>query len=598
MRMENREFCSFFILASGKNNDTEQDFKSVEKRKKYVFNELNKAYSEAEKSYLEMLEHYGELKSEKISFEDYFELDSKDIEQESAREISFIGKYHMWKWQYESSLSLDFCFIKCNRKIYKVYKKLINNSYESEDRIWVDIEIEKIYSKDENDEYDIDFENLKIAIKNFWLKSFGTINDKVIDVECFWRIDEQSKELSTKSYMIINTLENRLRTLINVIMARELGACWFLNFGGKSTKTSETRKGGYETDVEIFADVNNYLASMNSDDLCKILQYEEYTSKEMQEGYLDDEINIISKAGSDKAAEILNRIYGKIKKSKKSFWSEYFAEYFDFPLLIGCEKKVVCTEFVNKWEEFCKKRNHVAHNKYIGYQFYIDLVKASEEISRYLDDAYSIIKDNQECLDRDAYGLEIQDDSLYVGWTYEDVLQSAPREYLLRSQRETDLLKILLMRFWSLRDVLNNEHKVDSNFVFNGLLNEECCDIWRNKNDDKIFEGLSKLILGLYREEISIMEYKKCRLTMIRGKYRKNDNELGYALKLYRSDKCESSVNCYFDAFCFHCNGVYEEDEFYGGEFASFCSQVECAFGGQDCKPPEAFISEIDELKE
>lgn len=598
MRMGNREFCSFFILASGKKNDTEQDFKSVEKRKKYVFNELNKAYSEAEKSYLKMLEKYGELKSQKISFEDYFELDSKDIEKESAREISFIGKYHMWKWQYESSLSLDFCFVKCNRKIYKVYKKLINNSYESEDRIWVDIEIEKIYSKDENDEYDIDFENLKIAIKNFWLESFGRINDKVIDVECFWRIDEQSKELSTKSYMIINILENRLRTLINVIMARELGACWFLNFGGKPTKTSETRKGGYEADVEIFANVNNYLASMNSDDLCKILQYEEYTSKEMQEGDLDDEINIISKVGSDKAVEILNRIYGKIKKSKKSFWSEYFAEYFDFPLLIGQEKKVICTEFVNKWEEFCKKRNHVAHNKYIGYQFYVDLLKASKEISRYLDDAYSIIKDNQECLDRDAYRLETQDDSLYVGWSYEDVLPSAPREYLLRSQRETDLLRTLLMRFWSIRDTLINEYKVDNNFVINDMLDEKCCDVWRNNSDDKAFQGLSKLILNLYREEICIMEYKKYKLTMIRGKYRENDNELGYMLKLYASDEVESSVNCYFDAFCFHCNGVYEEDEFLGGEFARFCSQVECAFWGQDCKSPEAFLSEIDELKE
>ena len=53
------------------------------------------------------------------------------------------------------------------------------------------------------------------------------------------------------------------------------------------------------------------------------------------------------------------------------------------------------------------------------------------------------------------------------------MLQSAPREYLLRSQRETNLLKTLLMKFWFLRDALINEHKVDSNFVFNGLLNEE-----------------------------------------------------------------------------------------------------------------------------
>ena len=28
-------------------------------------------------------------------------------------------------------------------------------------------------------------------------------------------------------------------------------------------------------------------------------------------------------------------------------------------------------------------------------------------------------------------------------------------------------------RFWSLRDVLNNEHKVDSNFVFEGVRNDE-----------------------------------------------------------------------------------------------------------------------------
>ena len=84
---------------------------------------------------------------------------------------------------------------------------------------------------------------------------------------------------------------------------------------------------------------------------------------------------------------------------------------------------------------------------------------------------------------------------------------------------------------------------------------------------------------------------------MIRGKYRENDNELGYVLKLYRSDNCESSANCYFDAFCFHCNGVYEEDEFLGGEFANFCYQVKSAFWGQDCKSPEEFISDINDLK-
>lgn len=97
-----------------------------------------------------------------------------------------------------------------------------------------------------------------------------------------------------------------------------------------------------------FANVNNYLASMNSDDLCKILQYEEYTSKEMEEGYLDDEINEILKNGSDKATEILNKICGKIKKSKNSFWSDYFSEYFDFPLSVNNEKKVIRTDFVKK----------------------------------------------------------------------------------------------------------------------------------------------------------------------------------------------------------------------------------------------------------
>lgn len=232
MGIENRLFCSFFILASGKKNDIEQESEAAEKRRKYVFNKLNNAYLKAEKSFLNMLSKYGQLKSNKISFEDYFELDNKDI----AQEISLLGKYHIWRSQYESSPSLGFCFIKCNKKIYTVYKKLNNSNYDSEDIIWIDFEIEKIYSILENDAFDEDFECLKLAIKDFWLKSFGAVNDNVIDVECFWRIDEQSKELSKESYLIINILENKLRTLINVIMSRELGACWFLKFGGKPTK--------------------------------------------------------------------------------------------------------------------------------------------------------------------------------------------------------------------------------------------------------------------------------------------------------------------------------------------------------------------------
>lgn len=593
MGIENKEFCSFFILASEKQSDIEQDFEAAEKRKKYVLQKLNKAYSESEKSFFKMLSQHGQLNSEKISFNDYFEMDSTD----NTPDNSLLGKYGFGNWLYNRPISLNYCLIKCNRKIYAIDQKLINSSYYSEGRLWIDFEIKKIYSISENDEFDEDFERLKLAIKDFWLERFGVINDKVIDVECFWRIDEQSKDLSIKSYLIINTLENKLRTFINVIMARELGACWFLKFGGKPTKTSELRKGGYETDVEIFANVNNYLVSMNSDDLCNILQYEEYTSKEMDEGYLDDEINELSKAGSDRAVEILNRICTKIKKSKNSYWSEYFSEYFDFPLLVNNEKKVIRTDFVKKWESFCKKRNHVAHNKYLSYQFYTNLVKASEEINRYLDDAYSISEDKQECLDREAYRLETQNDSVYEDWTFEDVLPSAPRKYLLRSQRETDLLKTLLMNFWHMRDELINEYRVDSNFVFNDLLIEECCDVWTNKNEDTVFQCLSKLIRDLYREEICIMEYKKYKLTMIRGKYRENDNELGYVLKLYRSDNCESSVNCYFDAFCFHCNGVYEEDEFVGGEFANFCDQVKYAFRRQDYESPEVYISEINDFK-
>ena len=93
MGIENRLFCSFFILASGKQNDIEQESEAAEKRRKYVFNKLNNAYLKAEKSFLNMLSKYGQLKSNKISFEDYFELDNKDI----AQEISLLGKYHIWR---------------------------------------------------------------------------------------------------------------------------------------------------------------------------------------------------------------------------------------------------------------------------------------------------------------------------------------------------------------------------------------------------------------------------------------------------------------------------------------------------------------------
>ena len=65
------------------------------------------------------------------------------------------------------------------------------------------------------------------------------------------------------------------------------------------------------------------------------------------------------------------------------------------------------------------------------------------------------------------------------------------------------------MRFWYMRDELINEYGVDDNFVYNDLLVKECCDVWTNKNDDKAFQGISKLILDLYREEICIMKYKK-----------------------------------------------------------------------------------------
>lgn len=68
-------------------------------------------------------------------------------------------------------------------------------------------------------------------------------------------------------------------------------------------------------------------------------------------------------------------------------------------------------------------------------------------------------------------------------------------------------------------------------------------------------------------------------------------------LKLYRLDHCESGVNCYFDAFYFHCNGVYEEDELVVGEFADFCSKVKFAFRELEYMSSGEFISDINDLK-
>ena len=189
--------------------------------------------------------------------------------------------------------------------------------------------------------YDQDLEQLKIDLKDMFL-------GLAANAKCIWLDDSQSLELSRILYSETNKTENTLRKFINMVMVERYGTTWWETLVPKDIKKKyKDRMKVYKRDVPVFRNVSDYLLSIDADDLMKLMTIK---IKQWEPSKTDAIENAISENDEKKLMTLIKAQH----VTKISLWESIFKKYFD-------------ESFGEYWDEFCKNRNHVAHNKLLSY---------------------------------------------------------------------------------------------------------------------------------------------------------------------------------------------------------------------------------------
>lgn len=173
-------------------------------------------------------------------------------------------------------------------------------------------------------------EEFKVLIKDIMLHE--------IFEYCYWLYDEQSIWYSKELYESINVTENLFRNCITEIMLYSCNNDWHAVYNKSAEKNIENREPDYKSELSNFDNVNLELYSIDSLDLIQTLR--------------------------------------KIKL-KKNHQKIDIIEYFD-------EENSI-EKLERSWNTFCKRRNHVAHNKIIVEKIYNEHIENCEQIKNILN---------------------------------------------------------------------------------------------------------------------------------------------------------------------------------------------------------------------
>lgn len=246
----------------------------------------------------------------------------------------------------------------------------------------------KIFSNDykpsPTDKY---LEQLKIRIK----KEIKNDWEKIV-----WLIDEDAAILPVSLYPQIYSVENLARQLINEVMTKEFGVAWWERFVPIDIKKKHSnRLAGYKKSVPNFNNIDERLLSIDITDLQTIFTYCSKKWTPVPDSDMDRFLSELTVLTSETIIE-------KVKSNsviELDLWAEQFSKYLP-------------ADFLERFEDFSKDRNHVAHNKLLDRNIYgkiltnanqleHDLVSALEKVDKIV-----ISKEQKEMIAKEAYRLE------------------------------------------------------------------------------------------------------------------------------------------------------------------------------------------------
>lgn len=188
---------------------------------------------------------------------------------------------------------------------------------------------ESLYTEISSEDLTIDKQiyELKIAVKEIVCEFY-------CDNSIYWLEDFQNKEMIMELYKKVNEVENQLRAIISNLAMRIRGV------------KPDDGNGGNEN--AEFDKVDNYVNKLLTDDLIKELKKINY--KVSLEEIKQDISNI---KNSEEPLNYEGQIKLLYKKIHRNCFDVFFNETFE-----------------NEWQDFTNRRNTIAHNKIICYDFY------------------------------------------------------------------------------------------------------------------------------------------------------------------------------------------------------------------------------------
>lgn len=433
----------------------------------------------------------------------------------------------------------------------------------------------KLYREKNLKEYDEAIEEIKLKVKNFWIKKTKDKNCR--DENCYWIEDTQSEYLSSQIYPIINKIENRLRSLINRCMIYSYGLSWSDIFD-KETKIKNKylqRYQAYKKDINIFSNVNIFLLSLDSNDLIEIMNYKK--SEINKEKMIDiiskiEEINIIDNQNfNDDICELKSMAYEY--KYKIDVWNTCFRSLFEYykPSDWIQDDIYVSSNFLVEWGMLCKYRNHIAHNKFIDYELYNKIFKLSSNVDIKIEEA----EKEFNCQISDNYMKDVEVSDQLTPW------ERVTLKYFNRFEREYEIYKQITF-------LIKRIKKFEYNSNVTLCLNEsfDFDEIYKDVNDSN-FEKIIKMenkgaILFLqhiiengFIEIINIEDNLKASLVQIKIDKCKGNYLTNYIVEVKFKNNKELRTTIGHNEYEFIVNGCPENCCFIGGEWNTFCSNVE-----------------------
>lgn len=178
-------------------------------------------------------------------------------------------------------------------------------------------------------------------------------------------------ELSATLYTNIHRTENKLREFINSSMVALFGITWWEDYVQPNLinvyDTHRQRQGPYKRDVPYFANFDDSLLSINTDDLWSLmnLKVTKWTPK--------DDPSLEAAIRDGKADKVLE-LSKKHMEVVLDVWSKHLQPCFE-------------DKFEIEWRHFTSNRNHISHNKLIDHAAHAKIAQNIDVIFQMISDA-------------------------------------------------------------------------------------------------------------------------------------------------------------------------------------------------------------------